>query len=617
MNLLTSEYRALGFCHYFNFRIAHMLSAGLSAAVLTIACIAEAPANTGSTGRDQTAIGAAEPALLSTSDLALYREIFSVQETGKWQTADRLIKQVDNPLLAGHVQAQRYLHPTRYRSSYKELKRWLDKYADHPQAYRIYKLALKRYPKGWKRPKPPVGNILSGNGYDYGTARPYQHQSTLKLNRKDRARAAKLKRRIRQRIRDGWPTGALKLLQGPQGKLLDPVHYHEQLARIATGYYHFGKPDEALAFASEAAAKAPGYVPEAHWTAGLTAWRLGKLDRARSHFAQLARLKSADDWDRTAGAYWVSRIDLRQGRVQQVSDWLYKAAAYPQTFYGLMAIRALGLERSFDWDRLAVTPERLALLHADISGRRALALWQVGRRDEAERELRKLAARASDEVLRAVLAFSDKAGFTGLTLRIGAHIAQSTGQIVVSALYPMPGWEPQNGFEVDRALIYAFIRQESHFNPTARSSAGARGLMQLMPATARYIAGRRLNRSDLYNPEFNLSLGQKYIRYLLDQPAIDGDLFRLLAAYNGGIGNLRRWQKTIDWALDDPLLFIESIPSRETRLFVEKVMSNLWLYRVRMAQDLPSLSEIAAGSWPSYAALDRAMPVVSGQGSGV
>ncbi|MEQ9449317.1 MAG: lytic transglycosylase domain-containing protein, partial [Rhodospirillaceae bacterium] len=181
-----------------------------------------------------------------------------------------------------------------------------------------------------------------------------------------------------------------------------------------------------------------------------------------------------------------------------------------------------------------------------------------------------------------------------------------------AALYPLPAWELENGYSVDRALVFAFIRQESRFNTNAKSPAGARGLMQLMPRTASFVAkdnslrGGRLN--ELYNPQLNLDLGQRYLELLMGDDLVRGNLFMLAAAYNGGPGNLNKWLRRMNYP-EDPLLFIESIPSRETRLFIERVLSNFWLYRLRLGQEVPSLDAVAAGRWPYYFALDGANPL--------
>ena len=104
-------------------------------------------------------VRAADPELptpLGDTDIKRYQQIFDVQERGDWKTADRLVKQLADPLLLGHVLAQRYLHPNRYRSKYKELKDWMASYADHPDAQRLYKLALRRKPANWRAPKSPI-----------------------------------------------------------------------------------------------------------------------------------------------------------------------------------------------------------------------------------------------------------------------------------------------------------------------------------------------------------------------------------------------------------------------------------------------------------------------------
>ncbi|MEK9647044.1 MAG: lytic transglycosylase domain-containing protein, partial [Alphaproteobacteria bacterium] len=155
----------------------------------------------------------------------------------------------------------------------------------------------------------------------------------------------------------------------------------------------------------------------------------------------------------------------------------------------------------------------------------------------------------------------------------------------------------------------------SAFNARAKSSAGARGLMQLMPATAGFIAQKRFSgrsRHQLYDPALNMSLGQKYILHLMENDHIKGDLLLVAAAYNGGPGNLKKWQRRAernDYA--DALMFIESIPARETRIFIERVLSNLWMYRERLGEPSPSLDALAAGERPFYIAVDGAKGVVA------
>jgi soluble lytic murein transglycosylase-like protein len=152
------------------------------------------------------------------------------------------------------------------------------------------------------------------------------------------------------------------------------------------------------------------------------------------------------------------------------------------------------------------------------------------------------------------------------------------------------------------------MRQESSFDPLAKSPDGARGLMQLMPRTAAALDSNRgfkgRQRAELYDPTLNISLGQRYLIQLLRSKRVGNDVLRLAAAYNAGPGNLGHWERRMDYG-HDPLLFIETLPTLETRLFVERVLTNLWIYRQRFGQGTPTLHALASGRWPTYRALDR------------
>ena len=309
----------------------------------------------------------------------------------------------------------------------------------------------------------------------------------------------------------------------------------------------------------------------------------------------------------SAAAFWAARAHLVDRQPAKVTPLLGVAAAYPHTFYGLLARRVLGLPISFEWSTPALEEGALLSLSAVPAGRRSLALIQVGEVSRAERELRLFAARADRDTARGILALAARANLPALSVRLNERLFADGGGYD-SAAYPIPAWAPKEGYRVDRALIYALIRQESAFNPRAKSRAGARGLMQLMPRTAGFVARDRgyrhgAKRRSLFEPEVNLTLGQKYIEILLEDKKIGGDLSLFAAAWNGGPGNLNKWRRQTD-NLGDALFFMESIPSRETRNFVERVFTNLWIYRSRLGQPMPSLDAIASGEWPAYTALD-------------
>ncbi len=135
---------------------------------------------------------------------------------------------------------------------------------------------------------------------------------------------------------------------------------------------------------------------------------------------------------------------------------------------------------------------------------------------------------------------------------------------------------------MDPVLLLALIRQESAFDPRAKSSAGARGLMQLMPNTAR-IYKKRLRKSDLYRPKLNLSIGSRYLNYLYKK--YDKSLIHTLASYNAGETNLRRW-KTKYLNMEDDLLKVESIPFEETEKYVKYITRNIFFYKIIFGEPL-------------------------------
>jgi soluble lytic murein transglycosylase-like protein len=286
----------------------------------------------------------------------------------------------------------------------------------------------------------------------------------------------------------------------------------------------------------------------------------------------------------------------------KVSALLEIAAEHSRTFYGILAGYILGKELDMEWTSLPVQQTAILSLADTKRGRRAIALIEIGQQRRAEKELR-FEAQASDDEGHAqgILALAANADMPELAVRLGAMLFPDGG--FDNATYPLPSWQPDGGFTVDPAIVFALIRQESRFNPRAKSWAGARGLMQLMPRTASYVAkDRKLHTSHrdmLYEPGLNMALGQRYVEMLRDDNKIKGDLVSMLAAWNGGPGNLNKWRRNTEF-MDDPLLFIEAIPARETRQFTEHVLSNYWIYRHRMGKDTPTLRALASGQWPIF-----------------
>jgi soluble lytic murein transglycosylase-like protein len=371
----------------------------------------------------------------------------------------------------------------------------------------------------------------------------------------------------------------------------------EGLTKPKASITRTGSPDEASTADS-------GY-----WQWGLENWRSKKFTDAAANFTKAAGLKNTSSWDRAAAAFWAARSFLRAQRPEQVSHWLKEASKYPRTFYGQLAQRALGIDPSYDWTVHDLSGNDAAKLMRSGAGKRALALIQVGEISAAEKELLILADTSDGELDSALMAVSQAGGLPSLALKIGGRRLLKEDNFIDAAMYPLPGWTPRTGYKVDRALIFAIMRQESGFNPNATSQAGAVGLMQLMPDTAKLVSGE--NKPELRDPETSIAIGQEYVSDLLKMDTVGNNLFMLAAAYNAGPGNLQKWKSASRHVDDDPLFFIETMPSRETRLFIERVMANYWIYQNRLGQSTSTLDAVASGASPIYDRQDESVTAAS------
>ena len=543
------------------------------------------------------------PSVLSPRDIARYQQIFALQKDGHWKQADKLITALDDDVLMGHVLEQRYMHPNKYRSKYKELKAWMDAYADHPQARRIYALALKRRPANWKYPEKPDLPKITYRSYHRSEPLPYR-----KLTKAQRREVRQLRRQIKRHAGWGRTLAAKRLVQSDRvKKLFSDAQYDEVRAMLGFRYFIDGRDEWALDWAGKAGDRSGRLVPDAHWAAGLAAYRLGRLDAAAHHFEALVRSDRASAWLASAGGFWAARVNMMNRNPAGVNPMLRIAAEHPKTFYGILARHVLGWDRGTQWQAPLLQESAVATLAEAPRGRRAIALVQIGQHQLAERELRYEAAAANnDNRAHGILALASQADMPGLAIRLDEMLPPDGS--FDNAAYPVPSWSPDGGFTVDPALVFALIRQESKFNPKAKSGAGARGLMQLMPSTASFVARDRKYKNSstpyLFEAGLNMSLGQKYIEILRDDTKINGDLVSMITAWNGGPGNLNKWRRSMKYQ-NDPLLFIETIPVRETRVFVERVFANLWIYRDRLNQPAPSLDYLARGEWPVYTSIDH------------
>lgn len=540
------------------------------------------------------------PRTLAASEAQRYARIFRLQDDGAWGPADKEIRQLTDKRLLGSVLAQRYLS-SKYRSRYDELAKWLQAYGDHPEAPRLYRLAVGRKPAAAAAPERPQAGFLGGYGEE-SSGSDSVYSSSKPRDQDDIRAVVQATSDLRRELKRGHPEGAERALRQIEAKrLLDEVELGIIGAEVAQGYFFDGDDARALKLGIEAARRAGGWQPLASWIAGLAAFRLDRVAEAAKHFETMLESRALGPGQSSAAGFWAARAHLVAGHHDRVSRYLVRAALNRTSFYGLLARRALGVDTPFNWAEPRLTDEDMRQIRALPGGWRALALIQVGERSRAEAELRRLAPGIAPEMMPALLALAARSDMPALSMRLAGKVTGDNPRYD-GAAYPIPGWKPEGGFSLDPALLFAIMRQESAFHSQATSGAGARGLMQIMPATAIFIGEGEVKRNDareqLLEPERNLTLGQRYVQHLLEHPDIQGNLLMAVASYNAGPAAAMKWQRRDH--KDDPLLFVESISYGETRAYVQRVVANFWIYQLRMGQPTPTLDAIASGDWPVY-----------------
>jgi len=317
------------------------------------------------------------------------------------------------------------------------------------------------------------------------------------------------------------------------------------------------------------------------WLGGTAALhRLGRPADAARMFELYARAARSPQ-TRAKGFYWAARA---AGQGGQANAWLEQAAASPDQFYGQLALERLGR----DVYPPTASPEFSAQERADFA-RRPLAeairfLGLTGQRSDQTAFVRALAESLGSERERALAGdFGRQVGRLDLGVW-AAREARSAGETFYGrAAFPTVSMPP--AYARHWAFAHGIIRQESSFERTATSPVGARGLMQLMPGTARQTASR-VGQSYLRgrlteDPQYNVLLGNHYLSELMDEWG--GNAILVAAAYNAGSGRVRQWIR----ANGDPrmpgtdvLRWIEDIPFAETRNYVQRVVENAVVYEM-------------------------------------
>ncbi|MCX8506173.1 MAG: transglycosylase SLT domain-containing protein [Alphaproteobacteria bacterium] len=615
--------------------------------------------------------------LLSQEDVQHYRAAFALDAASRYAEADAQLGQIDNKLLVGALLGERYLR-LKLPATNPLLQEWVVRWNSLPQAAELAVRFDKLHPEKSKPHVVPASlqktsmavnvpqyrlwsaiknrtKILVGSGDDL----PEWIDDEPVLSPQGRENLRKIENLLDRGQRDA----ALRLFVKIQNSknILSPQSLLDEDAiatSLAVSFFQSGSLNTATRLAS-LAARSADQVPMAAWKAGLLAWMRHDYNLARMYFGQVAQSQNASAWTRNRGAFWAARAEEQLGHIEQSQTWLKQAALNGNGFYAMLAAARLSIHKSIKFDLPVLEEAQWKELIAEPSVARALAFWQIGAGDLAEKELRSAFFHLPRHLRPFLLNLADAGGNPHLALRLATALERHTGKHYQGGYYPLPRWQPARGFLVDPALMFGLARIESLFNPEAVSPMGAQGLMQLMPKTARYYSrleaiaqksegqtqvgqnlsdlsannlfltsddtttltspkahlAARLGQKMLHNPVLNLGVAQRLIVSLLNHNRVDQNLIYMIVSYNGGLGMLGRTidrQNAINSNLfpaqddnlandgDDALLYLELIRSETTRLYIERVLLSYWVYQMRLGEATSSLVEFSQGKWPIY-----------------
>lgn len=399
--------------------------------------------------------------------------------------------------------------------------------------------------------------------------------------------------RLRWRRRKGKLESAQEILEHPPTDLIRPDLWWVERIAVSRHLFQKGYYSEAYRLTSNHGLEAGEAFAEAEWLSGWIALRF--LKDAEVAFGHFTKLHEASRYpiSRARGAYWAARAAEAIGARSAQAHWYQIASQYLTTYYGQLAVeRVAGHFPLPPASTPKPTMETAQTLEANPLTQIVRLLNELGEKKYIRPFLLQLASKATTEEAYAWIAdLAHSLARPDLAIAVTKQ-AQRANIPLLDQGYPildLPDVKPEP------ALILAMTRQESELNQGAISSAGAHGLMQILPQTARSVSrSLRLHYSQarlLNDPVYNLQIGSAYLDQMLTE--FNGSYILALAAYNAGPSRVHRWIReygrpggesdtdTIDW--------IESIPIYETRNYVQRIFENLQIYRLKLNGGNPAL----------------------------
>jgi soluble lytic murein transglycosylase-like protein len=515
-----------------------------------------------------------------------WRAVFDAIDAGNWASARAGIAALPRSVLTPVATSELY---TAKGSPVVDLASLQALIAQAPELPKADQLALMAWKRGATTPPmviPEKATVNLGSAPVRYRAKPVQGEPAA-----DQLRAI-LDPLVK--ADDAAGAEAQLLVYAPQ---LSAEARAEAGQRVAFVYYVLGMDLDARRVADTwRQGAASEWAAQSAWVSGLASWRLGDFESASRAFQQTAASAQQREL-RAAALYWGARAEQACGRPRSVTPLLKAAAASAESFYGLIARQTLGMDTKLPADPYVGFDPPVDQL---VNVQRAIELTRIGEPALAEEMLRHQAKIGLVTEHHALIQLAKKLDLPAAQLWL-ANNGQPGARSDAADRYPNPTWAPLNGWRVDPALAFGHIVQESAFRRTAVSTAGAVGLMQVLPGTAQLVSRNRgvpYSTGALTDPRYNLEYGQSFIEMMRGNSGTAGQLPRVIASYNAGPLPVARWAAINDKG--DPLLWIESIPYWETRYYVPAVLRNMWVYQGLNNEDTSTLKAMAEHRWPTF-----------------
>ena len=394
---------------------------------------------------------------------------------------------------------------------------------------------------------------------------------------------------LRSRRKKDMTDAAVQILLAQPGDLVRPTAWWNERQAIARRVLASGNAELAYRIVEQHGLIEGNAFAEAQFLLGYIALRYMKQPAlAFDHFSRILT-RVATPYAKARAGYWGGRAAEAQAKAELAAKWYTAGADHMATFYGQLAAHELGRDAP---PRPVPEPvpdaTELAQFNNSEVVRAARIFFELGDRDHGKAFLLHMADNAKTPTMFAMLAtLAETNGRIDLAIAVAKRAIEAGTPLMIHG-YPVT--ELPSGGMAEHSLLFAITRQESAFERDAVSRVGARGLMQLMPATASFIANKmqlpfsadRLTADGIYN----VLLGRAYLETLIED--FGGSYALAIAAYNGGPSRVRQWLRDygdprggninmVDW--------IEMIPINETRTYVQRVLENLQIYRGQIGRD--------------------------------